>query len=138
MKKIVFPPQPPFDIHPLRLGLLAIILTAVWIGISNWKVYADGGGFPTRTPTITPTKTPTIPLTITPTASPTILPTLTLVVLLEQQGQAQPLVASVTQTPAPERSSGLRFSCWPIALLVVLVLIIGVTYYFTRRTQPEE
>jgi hypothetical protein len=100
---------------------------------------ADAGGFPTRTPTITPTRTITATLepTSIPTATSTTLPTLTPIAFVSGQDQNQPATAPTLQ-PILAQAGGGGIGCWPIALFILLAVILGITYYFTRRTHTEE
>jgi hypothetical protein len=111
------------------LGLAAISLA------SPNPAFADAGGFPTATPTITPTWTPTIPLTATPTVTVTPLASITLVGLLPVQATIQPSIV-VTAEVIPE-TGGSLFACWPLAIVFLLVGVILAAYLLTRRTRLE-
>jgi len=100
----------------LALGVLSF--SAVQTG------FADGGGWPTLTPTIVlfPTATP-LPTTA-PYPYPKALP-------LQMQA-ALPSPTFFLPTQAAESGSGSTFVCWPFALALLMVVILGSTVLFRR------
>jgi hypothetical protein len=102
----------------LALGLLS--LSATQTG------QADGGGWPTATPTFILFPTATSLPTTEPYPYPKTLPT---------QFQMQAALPSPTfflPTVATETGSGSTFVCWPFALALLLVVILGSTVIFRR------
>jgi hypothetical protein len=85
---------------------------------------ADGGGFPTPTPTfiLFPTATP-LPTTV-PYPYPKTLPT---------QMQLQAALPSPTFfLPTPAATDSGSIVCWPFALVFLLIVILGSTVIFRR------
>lgn len=107
----------------LALFILAtglIFLTAAQVG------RADGGGWPTPSPTFILFPTATSLPTTEPYPYPKTLPT---------QMQLQAALPSPTfflPTAAAEASTGSTFICWPFALALLLVIILGSTVIFRR------
>lgn len=120
----------------LIYGITCLILGAFLLMFSLEPVLADGGGNPT--PTRTVTSTSTITATSAPSATPTFLPTLT---LPPYPGVSQPTllpgIVFPTSTPLPETGGGLLsgIGCWPFILLILLVIVIAVSFYFTRKAR---
>ena len=106
-------------VHPVQVRA-----GTYWAGMRHGERFLDGGGLPTRTPTRTE-----IPLPPTEKASPTqdsIFPptaTMTLSLLEQQEVQAVPPNAVMATQPAPLFS---WLSCWPIVLVMLVALIVGV------------
>ena len=121
----------------IALGFLigAVLMASLVPGTA----LADAGGFPTRTPTIPATRTVTanLPPTVMPTATSTSLPTLTPLAFTSGQDSNQQVIPP-TQLPIPPEPGGGGVGCWPFALLIILAVILGITYYFTRRAHTEE
>jgi hypothetical protein len=116
-----------------RVGVqhLALILVWLifWLGIPVPSL-ADGGEFPTSTPTVTITPSPTI----TPTGTTTIAPTPTATVTpfpLQPDLQEQP----IEPTPVPPARPSAGILCWPFAVVLILIVVILSTWLFRRRTQ---
>jgi hypothetical protein len=115
-----------------------LALGAVW-ATHPGTALADGGGFPTKTPTVTPTSTNTP----TPTVTETPLPTNTLTAIPTELPTLTPLPGSVNQTPAgggivvTPQSPGtpLGLVCMPFALALILIIIILSTFLLTRRAE---
>ncbi len=102
----------------LAIGL--IFLTAPLV------VKADGGGWPTPSPTFILFPTVTSLPTTEPYPYPKTLPT---------QFQLQAPLPSPTffmPTAVPVSSSSSPFVCWPFALTFLLVLVLGSTVIFRR------
>ena len=121
----------------ILIGLVFLLA----IGFFNPPVAsADGGGFPTRTPTITPTSAPTLTPTTTPTATFTSLPPYP----IESSGEVQqeaansPTVQPVAQTGAQTAESGSSLGgCLPTGILILLAGILLATFFFVRRTRKK-
>ena len=96
---------------------LALLLTA----LVSLAAYADGGAWPTLTPSPTFTLIPT--MTFTPLPSPTFTAT-PLVYPAPPQGP-QAVIPTITPTPEAGGDGLLGFACWPIALLIIFAVIIG-------------
>ena len=127
----------PFLFQSLSLGLLLGV--AILASQVPYTALADVPNFPSPTPSITPTRTITVtpePTNI-PTATSTTLPTLTPIAFAASQGQNQQAIVP-TQQPIPPEAGGGGIGCWPIAFFILLAAILGITYYFTRRTHAEE
>ena len=116
------------------LAIIGLILFAILIFQPD-SAFADAGGFPTSTPTITPTGTPTIPPTQAPTATFTALPTITLVNLLDVQVTSE--VSSNVATGIEPQSGTSIFTCWPLAIVFLLVGVVIAAYLLTRRAKLE-
>jgi hypothetical protein len=86
---------------------------------------ADGGGFPTSTPTVTPVPTDT-PLPTDTQPPPTSYPA------IATQAQ-EPIFILPTPTPAPARGSSLALLCLPFVLGIVLVVIVVATVVARRQ-----
>ena len=103
---------------------------------------ADGGGFPTFTPTITRTPEPTLP-TLAPTATFTSLPPYPVESSIESSGGEQPQQQQVAVSPtsppaAPPTDNGFSLgSCLPIGLIILLAGILLFTFFFARRTRRK-
>jgi carbohydrate-binding DOMON domain-containing protein len=111
--------------------IFALCLSALaWIFLLPRAAYADGGSFPTSTPTqtitpsITPTPTVTATFPIVPTATVTPIP-------LQPDLQALPL--QPTPTPPPARPN-FGIVCAPLAVAVILAIIIFASWWYRRRT----
>jgi hypothetical protein len=116
-----------------RLMPLVILIILVGLAMSSpMETSADAGGWPTATPTLTtvpptatateivePTPLPTIPLIVFP---PTNTPTSPAPGALE--GQAIPQVLLETE-PAPSRNI-TSLLCWPLAIIVMIGVIVGL------------
>ena len=109
---------------------------------------ADGGGFPTRTPTITRTPAITLVSTASPTATFTSLPPYPLESSGESSGEEQtesqqqvvssPTVQPVAQTGDQTANSGTSLGgCLPTGILILLAGILLVTFFFVRRTRKK-
>lgn len=115
-------------VHPQRLAVILGLLI-LWLGIPL-PALADGGGFPTATPTVTITPSPTI----TPTGTTTLAPTPTATVTpfpLQPDLQVQP----IEPTPVPSARPSAGILCWPFAVVLILIVVILSTWLFRRRTQ---
>jgi carbohydrate-binding DOMON domain-containing protein len=99
------------------------------------QVFADAGGVPTRTPTVTPTGTATSPPTLLPTATYTALPTTTLVNLLEVEATSTTSLNVAAQ--AEPQSAFSLLSCWPLGVVFLLVGVIIAAYLLARRVKLE-
>jgi len=112
------------------LTLLAALL--VLAGMAALQARADGGAFPTVTPSFTPTftliptqfptATSTFPVFITPT-SPYPYP-----YSLDTEIQAD--------GEAPSGGGFFGLSCWPIALLFIVIAILGASALLRRGGGP--
>jgi len=116
---------------PFRYAILALgffILTAAMSGPP--MPFADGGGFPTATPTYTP-----VPPTHAPTNAPEATTTTT--PLPEVNGPnsaAIPdfMVPTSTPTQAPESSTGNPLM--PLVYIgLFILLVVGIYFLFSRR-----
>ena len=123
----------------VRLGWLILALVALLVAVGVLYpigVQADGGKFPTKTPTVTSSPTVTLTPTLGPSPTWTLLPALTPVPLLgQEQPPGQPLAAPLT-TPSQAASRSI-LACWPVALFVFLAIVVGATYLLTRRARLE-
>ncbi len=117
----------------IRVNLAGLILLAglwiVFIGMTG-TAHADGGGFPTETPTLTITPSPTITPTSTTTIAPTLTPTVT-PFPLQPDLQEQP----IEPTPVPAARPGANILCWPFAVVLILIVVILSSFLFRRRMQ---
>jgi multidrug efflux pump subunit AcrA (membrane-fusion protein) len=126
-----------------RVGawILVGLVFLLAIGFFNPPVAsADGGGFPTRTPTVTRTSAPTLTPTITQTATFTSLPPYPLESSGEVQSVQQEQVASspTDQPVAQTTESGSSLGgCLPTGILILLAGILLVTFFFVRRTRKK-
>lgn len=107
------------------LALFSLAAGLIFLSTAQ-VVRADGGGWPTPSPTfiLFPTATP-LPTT-EPYPYPKTLPT---------QMQLQVPLPSPTfflPTAAPVASGGSALVCWPFALTLLLVIILGSTVIFRR------
>lgn len=114
-----------------------LILYFALASISAPKGLADAGGFPTKTPTKTP-----IPPSPTWTqqalivaATSTNLPSVATQPLPTSEA---PLVIVSTPTPAPARGGGATMACLPLAIILLMGLVIGGAYFYSRRDTTEE
>jgi hypothetical protein len=126
-------------LHNPRLRLwLAVILAVIILALAFGKpqpTAADAGGWPTATPTWT-----AIPIIIIPTSTPEptlpflpfpSTPTHTPGVPGFVEGQAIPQVElRVETTPAPPGFTVL--SCWPFALIVLIIAAAGILWVRAR------
>lgn len=88
---------------------------------------ADGGGFPTSTPTVTPVPTNT-PLPTDTQPPPTSYPA-----IATQAQEPIFILPTATPTPAPARGPSLALLCLPFALGIVLVVIVVATVVARRQ-----
>lgn len=117
----------------VRLTIFTICLLLLFSG-NILTARADGGGWPTNTPTpIPPTPIPTstpVPTTLPLLMLPAVSPTLS-------EGAAANL-SILAPTPIPVESQRSPLSlvyCWPFALVVLAVLIIGIWWLRNRLAQ---
>lgn len=121
--------------------MLLIALTAAGLSLFSLfgphtsRVFADAGGVPTRTPTVTPTGTATSPPTPVPTATYTALPTITLVNLLDVEGTSTTNL-NVAAQAEPQGGFSL-LSCWPLGVVFLLIGVIIAAYLLARRVKLE-
>jgi hypothetical protein len=116
----------------LRLFTIVFLILLVGLAMSSpMETHADAGGWPTVTPSITPSPIPATPAEIEPTPLPTIplivfpptnTPTAPAPGVLE--GQAIPQVLLETE-PEPSRSI-TSLLCWPLAIIVLIGVIVGL------------
>ena len=109
-----------------QLLLLALLILAIGpISLSLAQPgRADGGGWPTPSPTfiLFPTITPQATTEPYPKAlPPQLLP----------QG-VLPSPTFFLPTPVPDKGFGSSFVCWPFALALILIVILGSTVIFRR------
>jgi hypothetical protein len=115
--------------------LVTLLLASPWRARAS-DPYLDGGGFPTRTPTrrvrnplprtaqaVQPSAT-LFPASSTPTGGAAVL----------GQGEQQPLAPNIGTTSQTAQPFSL-LSCWPFALVILLVLIVGVMWISNRIRQ---
>ncbi len=124
-------------LFPLLLIALAILSFA-----TVFPAKADGGGWPTATPTVTRTPRPTRTPTATPegallelqaTATYTVVPS-----FVENQGltDANSLIASNPQaTPAAASKGFSILQCWPFAIAIPIIAIVA--YILLRGRLPQ-
>lgn len=105
--------------------LSSLLMLAIWA--APHTAQADGGGFPTPTPSATP-----IP-TNTPLPTNTSLPPTSYPAIATQAQQPAFLLASPTPTPAPVRGPNLALICLPLALGIILVVIVIATIVARRQ-----
>jgi hypothetical protein len=105
--------------------LSSLLMLAIWA--APHSVRADGGGFPTPTPSATP-----IP-TETPLPTDTPLPPSSYPAIATQAQQPAFLLESPTPTPATAGSPNLALICLPLALGIILVVIIIATIVARRQ-----
>ena len=106
-----------------RLAILFLALGVLYFSAAQTGL-ADGGGWPTLTPTFVLFPTVTPPPTTSPYPYPKALP-------LQMQA-ALPSPTFFLPTQAVESGSGSTFVCWPFALALLLVVILGSTVIFRR------
>ena len=122
--------------------LIGLALVFAIIIMTPPSARADGGGFPTFTPTITRTPEPTLP-TLAPTATFTSLPPYPVESSIESSGGEQPQQQQVAVSPtsppaAPPTDNGFSLgSCLPIGLIILLAGILLFTFFFARRTRRK-
>jgi hypothetical protein len=105
--------------------LTSLLMLVIWAAPRTAR--ADGGGFPTPTPTTTPIPTNTPLPTFTP------LPPTSYPAIATQVQQPAFLLASPTPTPAPARGPNLALVCLPLALGIILVVIVIATIVARRQ-----
>ena len=105
--------------------LSSLLMLAIWAAPHSAR--ADGGGFPTPTPSATP-----IP-TETPLPTDTPLPPTSYPAIATQAQQPAFLLESPTPTPAAARGPNLALICLPLALGIILVVIIIATIVARRQ-----
>ena len=119
--------------HLLGLFILLVAALALLASTPNSPGLADGGAFPTDTPTYTPlptfTSTPTPTFTPLPTFTPTN--TITPIPLIPTQGS---FLIVPPSTPTP--SQGVPLLCWPFAIAFIIIVVI-VSTVLVRRTQQS-
>lgn len=118
--------------------LLAVLVTLA--GLADLRARADGGAFPTPTPTVTFTLTPIPTMPVFSTNTPT--PTLSLFISatpypgappVVQQQLPEPTAAETEQQPASPLAL-IRRLCLPISLgLVLVALVAGVIVFLRQR-----
>ena len=121
----------------ILIGLVFLLANGIFIPP---VASADGGGFPTRTPTVTLTSAPTLTPTISPTATFTSLPPYPVESSGEVQSVQQEQVASppTVQPVAQTTNSGSSLGgCFPTGILILLAGILLVTFFFVRRTRKK-
>lgn len=113
--------------------LILIFILAASLGIFSLilpqTVWADGGGFPTSTPTITPTNT-SVP-TSTNLPPLVIISTPTSIVAYPIETQALPLVQQEAQAPPSSRLS--TFLCWPFAVVIIIITVLASSMLIRRQ-----
>jgi hypothetical protein len=131
--------------YPAGLLVIAGLITVFSVLGSHRPAFADAGGFPTNTPTITPTPTPiatntnvpsTPPVTSLPSPTLTPIPSITLVNLMDVQDTPGPAVNLAAGTSQQQPGISL-FSCWPLIVIFLLVGIVIAAYLLTRRAKLE-
>lgn len=116
-------------------NILILALAACLSFLAFGRALADGGGFPSPTPTITPTFTETTPPTptITPTSDSTSTPTTTNVPFFGDVATVEPTELQPVANAEPQ-TAGPGLICWPFALLIVLIVVIVSTWLLSRRS----
>jgi hypothetical protein len=122
---------------------MLVSLVAVFIlltGLPGGKALADGSQWPTPTPTplpptITPLPPPPTPIPATATATP--LPPYPAYPVYPPAQQLLVINTPIEPTATSVTKSGFGFNttlvCWSFAIAVVLVAIIGATFWIKRR-----
>lgn len=105
--------------------LSSLLMLVLWA--APHRAQADGGGFPTPTPSATP-----IP-TNTPLPTDTSMPPTSYPAIATQVQQPALLLASPTPTPTPARGPNLALICLPLALGIILVVIVIATIVARRQ-----
>lgn len=120
----------------LAFGLLVILSTLLLANPA--QVFADAGGWPTATPTLTATMI--VVETDLPTAEPTSslltfppTPTFTSVVPAFAEGQLMPEVQVATPAPEPSRINFL--TCLPFVAIFFLIAVVGIIWLRARIRQ---
>jgi hypothetical protein len=115
----------------LAWGLMCVfsslLMMAIWAAPRTAQ--ADGGGFPTPTPTVTPIPTNTPLPTFTP-LPPTSYPAIATQVQLPAFLLGSP---TPTPIPTPPRGPNLALICLPLALGIILVVIVIATIVARRQ-----
>ncbi len=118
----------------LPLAILIALFLASPMQARASDTHLDGGGLPTRTPTRVRNPLPPSPRAVLP--SPTLFPASAtptqLAGFVAQEGQPPASNAGVASEQARPFS---LMSCWPFALVVILVLIVGVLWLNGRIRQ---
>lgn len=126
--------QSPRGIHPAYQLILAAVCLLGLLSLGVAGVRADGGGFPTATP-----RPPTATFAPTITSTTTLVPVLILntATSTPAEGGASNLsIQMPTAIPVePQRSPVSLTYCWPFAIVVLAVLIIGIWWLRNRLAQ---
>lgn len=114
--------------------IFAALLLAAGLLFAPRPALADGGGWPTATPTITPIPPSPTPLILLPTATTASfdLPAVPPTQVTGDQGNLplapEDLIAQVEATPAPTAARFSLISYWP-ALLLVGIVAVGLIFF---------
>ena len=132
--------RPHRGLPPLVIALSLIFCLGLALLLNNQPGQADSGGFPTPLPTWTPIVIPTQ----APTASPTfiVIPTQNSAALESSSAQkslqdTQSLSAEANSASVETANGGLDWgSLFLMGLMIglVVLLVIGMVYWFMRRT----
>lgn len=122
---------------PIRLSIAALCLMLL-LTVGTLSAHADGGGFPTNTP-IPPTFTPLPTSTTTPTRpaeGQLLLPFASPTIAALPDGSSLLGIQAPTPIPVQSPRAGVSLlACWPFALVVLAVLIIGIWWLRNRLAQ---
>jgi hypothetical protein len=126
----------------MRVGsgvLIGLVILLAFGAINSPVARADGGGFPTRTPTVTLTSTPSLTPVNSPTATFTSLPPYPIVTAgAEQSAQQEVAGSEIIQSDAQSTENGSFLGgCFQIGMLLLLAAILIVTFFFVRRTRKK-